>query len=53
MLQSIVSRFVGGRRGAAPVGGTTRPAAGTAGSTARDAAIGRGVRGLLGRFARR
>lgn len=49
MLQSIVSRFVGGRRGTAPVGRTTRPA----GGSATDAAVGRGVRGLLSRFTRR
>lgn len=62
-LVSMLNRFIGGRgrggTGATASRGTTRgtgtglgPNAGAAGGSAKDQAIGRGVRGLLGRFRR-
>lgn len=57
MIGSIVSRFLGkggGRRPAGGgMGGGMGAGSGRAGGTSSDAAIGRGVKGLLGRFMRR
>ncbi|GHJ57602.1 hypothetical protein NOK12_01210 [Nocardioides sp. OK12] len=57
MIGSIVSRFLGkggGRRPAGGgMGGGMGAGAGRAGGSSSDAAIGRGVKGLLGRFMRR
>ncbi|WP_300462336.1 hypothetical protein [uncultured Nocardioides sp.] len=49
MLRSLLSNVMGGRRGGRTAGVGARPA----GGTSTDAAVGRGVRGLLSRLTRR
>ena len=58
MLRGLVHKFMGGRGGGRPaagggMGGTATGGGGTSGGgTSQDAAIGRGVKGLLRRFTR-
>lgn len=62
MIGGIISKVLGGGRGGGRRGGAVgTPGAGTPGAglggtrggSSKDAAIGRGVRGVLGRFTRR
>lgn len=53
MLRSLLSGVLGGRRGGMSTTRAPRTTRGAAGGSSTDAAIGRGVRGLLGRFGRR